>query len=199
MNTTFKHSFQFKANQDLVKLFEGVNKFSTLVKNIEKLSTKNPDRYDPNDYKGDAFEFFVEVFLKAFQFDNRITLREYEPNMGMDNGVDGFGLNWLGEKSAVQIKYRSNTSHLLTHTEDGIGNLIHDGLHEGIMYGNEKKGERRHYIFTTAKGLHYYTENENFRNKVECFGYEHFKFVLDKNDQFWNWCRSIAKELTKKK
>jgi hypothetical protein len=138
------------------------------------------------------------MFLKAFQFDSRVCLNNYEPNMGMDNGADGFGLNYVGEKSVVQIKYRSDSSYLLTNNEDKIGNLIHDGLHEGIVYGKEKKGERRHYIFTTAKGLHYYTENENFRNKVECFGYEDFRSVLDKNKAFWNWCRQVAKNLTKK-
>jgi hypothetical protein len=200
MTTNLKHAFQFKANQDLVKLFDGVNKFSNLIKNIEKLSIKNPDKYNINEYKGDAFEFFVEMFLNAFQFDNRVMVSNYEPNKGIDNGVDGIGVNYFGDKCAIQVKYRSNSETLLSTNQDHLANLIVDAqMRHDITLEKDLKKPKKHFIFTTAKGLHYYTDSSMFEGSVKCFGIEDFKSMLDNNVNFWNWCRETAKSLTKNK
>ena len=43
--------------------------------------------------KGDAFEFFVELFLALHPTDNRVGVYNYKPNQENDNGVDGVGIN----------------------------------------------------------------------------------------------------------
>jgi hypothetical protein len=57
------HGFGIRAH-DLMGLFDKTNKISTFMNKLEKQSLLNPIRYDPSKYKGDGFEFFVEIFLK---------------------------------------------------------------------------------------------------------------------------------------
>jgi hypothetical protein len=47
-------------------------------------------------------------------------------------------------------------------------------------------------VFTTAKGLHHYTDHENFRGTVKCFGYDEIRSLVDNNLHFWNF---IQKEI----
>jgi len=56
------HGFGLRSH-DIVGLFDKTNKVSTFMNKLEKQSTKDPLRYDPNKYKGDGFEFLVEIFL----------------------------------------------------------------------------------------------------------------------------------------
>jgi hypothetical protein len=58
-----EHSFITKSH-DLFGLFDGVNKMSTFSRRLEKQANIDRLRYDYNDYLGDGFEFFVELFLK---------------------------------------------------------------------------------------------------------------------------------------
>jgi len=62
MKIDILHGFPHRSH-DLVGLFEGVNKLSTFMSRLEKQSEMNPARYSPDKYKGDGFEFLVEVFL----------------------------------------------------------------------------------------------------------------------------------------
>jgi len=57
-----EHNFKTKSHS-LTRLFEGVNKMSTLMHKIEQEAVLDTLRYDPHKYKGDAFKFFVELFL----------------------------------------------------------------------------------------------------------------------------------------
>ena len=104
-----------------------------------------------------------------------------------DNGVDGVGLNINGDKCVVQIKYRSNNYELLSSNKDNLSNLFSDGmLNHDVVYDNKNKKNYRHFIFTTAKGLHFYTEQEMFKKRIKCFGYKEIKQLVDKNYAFWN-------------
>ena len=51
----------------------------------------------------------------------------------------------------------------------------------------------KHYVFTTAKGLHWYTDGKFLKGTVKCFGYDDFRSLLDGNDAFWEYCREITK------
>jgi hypothetical protein len=79
-----EHNFKTKSHS-LTRLFEGVNVMSRLVRNIERESLIDPLRYDPIKYKGDAFEFFVELFLYLHSTDNRVCVYNYTPNQINDN------------------------------------------------------------------------------------------------------------------
>lgn len=184
------HTFQYTGKQDLQELFEGTNKFSTLVRKIGQLAQRNPTSYDPDKYKGDAFEYFVELFLQAFNFDDRVGVSNYSPMQENDNGVDGIGTNLRGEKSVVQVKYRSDSTQLLTGNGDHLVNMISSGIIDHKVSPIENiKEVPKHYIFTTAEGLHHYTDQENFKGRVRCFGYKDFKKLVDNNINFWNYCR----------
>lgn len=190
-----KHGFQTKAH-NLISLFQGVQTLNGFMKNLEDQATIDPDRYDPFKYVGDGFEFFIELFLTLHPCDNRVGVYNYEPNMGADNGVDGYGINIRGEKSVVQVKYRSNTQQFLTANADHLSNLLSDGmLTFDVVTDNKDKKNFRHFVFTTATGLHFYTDQEMFKGKVKCIGHTDIRCMIDDNFPFWERAREIVKEL----
>jgi len=195
MKTTLEHNFKTQAH-DLKALFNGVTKFATFCRKLEEQSLLDPDRYDSDKYKGDGFEFFVELFLMLHPNDNRVGVYEYHPTQENDNGVDGYGVNLLQEKCVVQIKYRSNNQYLLTSNQDHLANLITDGMgtHE-VVYDMKNAKNYRHFIFTTAEGLNFYTEEQMFKSKVRCFGYKDFRSLLDYNSEFWKNALNIIENL----
>jgi hypothetical protein len=200
-----EHGFANRAH-DLAALFSRTNKISTFMNKVDKQSLLDPIRYDPNKYKGDAFEFLVEIFLKSHAYDNRLGISDYTPVQIDDNGVDGFGINLTGQKCVVQIKYRSNNKDLLTANEDKLSNLISDGmLQHGVSLTPDlikdvksKKIAPLHYVITTANGLHHYTDNEFFKGVVHCISYDQLRSMLNGNISFWNLCREIVGNITEK-
>jgi len=192
-----QHGFGKRAH-DIVALFKDTNKMSTFMRKLEKQGKLDPDRYDRDKYVGDGFEFLVELIIKTSQYDNRINIAGYEPVQSDDNGVDGTGLNSLREKCAIQVKYRSNTMKTLTANEDHLSNFIADAMFKFKIIAPESNTDvPRHYVFTTAKGLNFYTDNEMFKGFVKCYGIEDLKSLLDNNFHFWDLCRNIASELKK--
>lgn len=189
------HGFGLRAH-DLTALFNKTNKVSTFMGKLEKQSLIDPDRYDSNKYKGDGFEFLVEILLKSHAYDNRLGITSYEPVQSDDNGVDGVGVNLSGEKCVVQVKYRSNSKTVLTANTDHLSNMISDGMiKHKVVIAEDNTKIPRHYVVTTATGLHHYTDNENFKGFVHCIGFEHLRALLDNNLSFWNLCREIVKEI----
>lgn len=190
-----KHGFQSKSH-GLTELFDGTNKMSSFMYKLEKQSRLDPDRYDPDKYVGDGFEFFVELFLKSHCYDNRVGITGYEPVESDDNGVDGTGFNMIGEKCAVQVKYRGNTMYHLTTNQDHLGNMVVDAMMKfDITKPADKNCVPRYYVVTTAKGLHYYTDNEVFKGFVKCIGIDDLKYMLDGNLSFWNMCREVVSKI----
>lgn len=193
---------------------------------LEKQSLIDTDRYDSNLYVGDGFEFLVEILLKSHSYDNRLGITNYEPVQSGDTGVDGTGVNLVGEKCVIQIKYRSNTSTFLTANEDKLSNMFSSAqtkygissinseietLRNNIeLIGERKINKRinelkkfekvkRHYVITTASGLNNFTDSEMYKNQVVCIGYENLRVLLDDNLSFWDLCREICKEITDSK
>jgi hypothetical protein len=201
-----KHGFGLRAH-DLLGLFDKTNKISTFMNKVEKQSLLDVTRYDANKYKGDAFEFLVEILLKSHAYDNRLGITSYDPVQSDDNGVDGVGINLSGEKCVVQVKYRSNKGAVLTANQDHLSNMISDGMFKHGVSADpaklslitEGKVAPLHYVITTATGLHHYTDNENFKGYVHCIGYDQLRAMLDNNLSFWNLCRQIAKSIIESK
>jgi hypothetical protein len=201
-----EHGFGLRSH-DLVGLFDKTNKISTFMNKLGKQSLIDPIRYDSNKYKGDGFEFLVEILLKSHAYDNRLGITNYEPVQSDDNGVDGVGVNLSGEKCVIQVKYRSDNKSVLTANEDKLSNMISDGMFqhgvsatpEKLKMISEKKVAPLHYVITTATGLHHYTDNENFKGFVHCIGYDQLRVMLDNNLSFWNLCREISKTIVDSK
>lgn len=200
-----EHGFGFRAH-DIIGLFDKTNKLSTFMNKLEKQSLIAPDRYDPDKYKGDGFEFLVEILLKSHAYDNRLGITNYSPVQSDDNGVDGTGVNLSGEKCVIQVKYRSNNKAVLTANKDHLSNMISDGMFKHgvsadvakLQLITEKKVAPLHYVITTASGLHHYTDSENFKGYVHCIGHDHLRSMLDNNLSFWNLCRQIAQDIISK-
>ena len=179
------HPFIYRCH-DLDGLFEKVKTLSQFMKRLEKQSQLYPERYSIEKYLGDGWEFFCEALIKTHQYDNRIGISGYNPVTKNDNGVDGYGVNLFNEVCAVQPKYRSNTKGLLTSEGDSLNSFITEALLEKNIQPSKKY---RHFVFTTAKGLHYYTDHEKFRGMVKCYGYEDIRSLVDNNLHFWNFIR----------
>ena len=181
---------------DLIRLFDGVNSLKEFKKRLESQSDIVL-KISKQDYLGNGFEFFVEMFLKSFPSDNRIGISGNDYTVVPsedDNGCDGYAKNLDGLKCAVQIKYKSNKTAPLSRTDDNLGSMIEEALHEGITYSSEDKTPR-HFIITTGSGMKQYTKEKKFRNKVRCINYSTLDNILYKTPMFWGNCRSVVREL----
>ena len=189
-----EHTFT-KRCQDLTSIFDKVYTMRKLINSIERsASVQNPARQPIDKYKGDCFELFIEIFLKLHPYNQFLKISDYHPNLGVDVGIDGFCINTNLEPSIVQIKYRTNTQEYLETNKDHLANFVAQGAtHFQILPSDENI---RHYIFTTAAGLNFYTNDEVFLNKVRCIGYEQLCKVVDNHKPFWNEVRRIV-ELNK--
>lgn len=197
MKTKLEHIFITKSHS-LMNLFKDTHLLSTFMRKLEKDALLDPNRYDPMKYVGDGFEFFVELFLLLHPSDNRIGIYDYRPVQENDNGVDGVGTNILEDKCVVQVKYRSNTQSFLTTNQDHLSNLITDGMGQhGVVYDQENVKNYRHFVITTAKGLHFYTDTEMFKSRVKCIGYNDLRNMIDSNYSFWNQAKEIVEQYNK--
>ena len=189
MKGILQHNFKDQAH-NLTNLFSGVHLMSTFMRRLEQQALEDVNRYDPDKYVGDGFEFFIELFLMLHPVDNRVGVYDYKPVQENDNGVDGIGVNIRGERCVVQIKYRANTQSLLTATQDHLSNMFSDGMvAHNVTSDNTDAKNFRHFVFTTAKGLHFYTDAEMYKGKVKCIGYNDLRAMLDNNIPFWNKVR----------
>jgi len=220
-STDIQHVFKTRAH-DLKALFDGTNTMAAFMRKLEAQALLRPHLYDRDKYVGDGFEFLIEIFLKTHFCDNTIGISEYEPIQVDDTGADGIGKNINGEKCVIQIKYRTNTTGFLTANTDHLSNLInaaqnHYGIstivsEKAIIKAQFEKGNLtdakynkaikqletsapRHYVFTTASGLHHYTDNTMFNGQVKCYGINELRAKLDNNIPFWDTIRKIASEI----
>ena len=186
-----QHTFLTKAH-DIQGLFKGVTKLSGFVKNLASQASKDPIRYSEEKYLGDGFEFFIELLLALHPCDNRLGVYDYTPNEINDNGVDGTAINNRLEKCVVQIKFRTNKIQQLTANADHLSNLISDGMGAfGVIYDQENSKNYRHFVFTTAAGLHFYTDQEMYKGHVKCFGYKELRSLVDNNLIFWDKAQKL--------
>lgn len=187
-----EHHF-LTTSSNIIDLFEDTRKLSTFCRKLEKQAELDASRYPFEKYIGDGFEFLVELIINLSECDNRIGIRGYKPVLKDDNGVDGFGTNLKNERSAVQIKYRVNSQKLLTSSNDRLDSFMSEAMFNGILPETEDKC-KRHYIFTTADGLHHYTLNEKFRKSIKVFGYNEIRELIDGNTHFWDKALDSIKE-----
>ena len=179
------HKFTRRATDEEKLSIASAGSLSAMVKVIAILSEKkDPNRYKPDNFKGDAFEWFAEFFFKTFGNDNFfLNVNGYQPNKGADYGVDGFGKysKDTTKSVAVQIKYKSNLTKVLSSAEDNLSNF---GLHANAKYGVEID-EKYLIVFTSGKGIAQTTQKGIFNDKVTCINGEIIKRYIDTNESFW--------------
>jgi hypothetical protein len=196
-------------------LFSGINNFDDWDKNLRKIAISEIGSTYRNDPKGplkcrglflgDSFELFVEILYKILPGSPSLgRIFDYRPasiKKGVeDNGVDGFGKNREGKNCVVNIKYRSNKIEFLSANEDHLCNMFPQGMiHFGVEGMGEKgpKKSKLHFIITTAKGLHFHTEQKMFDNRVCCISIEEIKYAVDGVSSFWDKARKMIEKSIK--
>lgn len=190
MKIELEHPFIWNSH-NIDELLIGTKKIATFCRKLENQAIWYPNRYDSEKYKGDGLEFLSEALIKLSPTDNRIGIGNYHPELKDDTGVDGFGTGIDGNPATIQIKYRSDSTKLLTANEDHLSNFVMTSL---IRYKVPTDTKTNLLIITTAEGLHYFTNNEMFQKQVRCIGYKQLKELLDNNLLFWDNLRLLVKE-----
>ena len=179
------HRFK-KTCYNTEELLSGVDTLSKFMRQVEAQCTQYPHRFSPEVYKGDAFEAFIEVLIKASPIDPRINIVQYQPiKRSGDWGVDGAGLcHDLVTPHTVQAKYRSNAASVLTANEDHISNFVAHST-TSRKYRGVNGEQPRMTLFTTAKELHRKVRDHMYEKNVRVIGYRDLKAFVDHNDAFW--------------
>ena len=186
------HTFIKKYPEEIQVLLNDVTSWKEFNKNLHTMASNLDGFAEYKTVLGDGFELFVEGFIKLTETDERYGIHDYDPvPIEMDYGIDGMGMNIIGEKSAVQIKYKTDPTTYLTTNESHLSNMVVQGLHEGIdSYGDIIP---RYYIFTSCRGLHRNTDVNVFRGKIKCYGISDIRQRVDNNVPFWNQLRNLIK------
>lgn len=146
-----------------------------LASNIEDFNVRNK-------LKGDMLEVFAEIFFNVFSADEGVGLYNYKPvEIGDDYGVDATGVNPNGRITAVQVKYRSNPTELIsygdiarTFTSAVLQLNLEDVLH----------CERTVYLFTNCNGVTGAFEKV-MQNKTVIINRDIISHKVDNNITFW--------------
>jgi len=175
---------------------QGCTTLNMFCKRLVKQSEKHPERHDPMKYRGDGFELLVEALFKSAPSNRQLGVFDYQPiEGGEDTGVDavGFGIN--GKQAAVQIKFRSDSTSLLTANKDHLMNF---GFAAQNKYGVDIEDKNNMIIVTNAKALHHFTNSEMFLGKVHVIKYADLKKLIDGNIAFWTmFSRAITEARSK--
>ena len=176
---------------DAKKLLEGVNSLGVFMRRVEKLSTDQKwitANWSPEEYKGDAFETFVEVLIKQSPIDKRLNIVNYRPHNqkidGPDMGIDGYGRSHSGNLHTVQIKYRSNVQSVLTANQDHIANFVASTTSSAVYKDADMT------VFTTAKGVNQKVNEHMFNGRVRIIGYSVLNKLVNDNIPFWDSFRT---------
>lgn len=172
---------------DFPELIEGVTTLREFELKIAKRCDKHPNVIKPDDYKGYAFEIFVEFLFKYLNGDPTTTyVVDYEPNNERDKGIDGIGRSIKdGLGAYVQAKYRSNPTYLLKN-DDNVSNL---GLDAHLNYHSNFNGYNW-IIVTNCKGVH--PEHPAF--PCHQITRKRIQRMVDNIPVFWEDFRSVVQE-----
>lgn len=151
------------------------------MKHIKKMSEEIQDDEERQVFKGDMLEILAEIFFKAFSNSPRIGLTNYEPiPLEEDYGVDGKGINAVGKKCAVQVKYRSNPEDSVTYAE-----MARTYTSAIVQLNIPLEGDDCLYIFTTAFGVSVACKTV-FGKKLRIINRDIIANEINNNVNFWD-------------
>ena len=189
MNIELDHPFKLNCH-NLKELVECRN-LSSYKNKLSKQSLLYPNRYEPDKYCGDGFEYLVEAIIKLSPMDNRIGIGEYKVIITGDTGVDGCGIGINLKPATVQCKFRIDSTKLLT-TDDKLSNFIAASQNK---YGVDINDIDNMLVVTTAKDIHYFTKNEMLYKKVRCVGDKQLRTLIDNNFLFWENFKLLSENI----
>jgi hypothetical protein len=137
---------------------------------------------DKQKFKGDMLEVLSEIFFNAFSMDESVGVSDYTPvALEDDYGVDGFGVNANGHNVAVQVKFRSRPTELVTYAE--VSRTYTSGK---IMHNLDLDHDKTIYVFTTANGVTNPCE-EVLGRRMVVIARPQIAHKVDNNKLFWKF------------
>ena len=187
--------------KDTKKLSTVINKIIKESKNWKKFGYKEKNKetgiIDPlinaNNMAGELFEIYCELFFKILGCYRKIGVYNYKPEQEDDCGVDASGIGMNDKPLTIQCKFRRNNEKELTEGD------LHQFWGQSLVRFNVEKDDRNNLVvFTSAKGLHFFTDGKVFLNRVRTVGYDDIRKNVDNNNPFWNELNDYIKKTIKK-
>lgn len=198
MNIQLVHKFAIDVRSPWDKLLKDVTTLREFQNRIASNSKLNTEHLPPelaekriNDFKGGAFEVFVEMLLKTHSYDRRLGIANYAPlsSSSKDTGVDGTGIGTNNKPATVQIKYRSNPTYVLTANDDHLSNFLCASI---FKYNVDKDDTHNMWIFTNCAGVNSMTMKEMLYDRVKCINGDQLSELVDNNLPFWDAFRTAT-------
>ena len=199
-----KHSFRYTCD-DWSSILAGVCNIADLVKSIEAHAKKSvPPIFDKEttakrayQYAGDAFEVFVEYFIKSHGASSEVGITNYEPlaqlgNTDKDTGVDGTGIGTNEKPATVQCKFKTNRTAILSANEDHLCNFAWASVKK---YGVDLNDNNNMLIISTGQELASFTAHEMLMDSVRFLGYHELSKMLDNNFVFWEGFKTATMQI----
>jgi superfamily II DNA or RNA helicase len=188
MTIELKHPFKDKCpNIDgLLKRDDGtiINGIESLCSHIKKEAEKYSTIIEPEKYKGDALELFVEYLIKVDGADNRIGIYDYRlltDDGDEDCGVDGHGRGDNQNPATVQVKFRRG-DYVLKANEDHLSNFLTSSWSD---YGVPIEDTKNMLIITTGLKVDEISREKMLKNKVRVLNRDALRSMCDNRDEFW--------------
>lgn len=172
----------------LLRTFKDLDKF--IEKEVSEFHKFQGAFESPDVLKGDIFEIFAEGFFHILGGSSHIGIANYKPTpKSEDNGVDGFGIGMDNKPATIQIKYRSNPIYELT--EEDLKQFAFQSI---MVYDVEKTTKNNMIVFTSCKGVHWYTQSQVFKGILRTISRDDIRKNIDNNNSFWIAFREIIED-----
>lgn len=140
------------------------------------------DLDERNKFYGDMLEVFSEVFFTILVGNPAYGLNDYTPvDINDDFGVDATAINVVGHRCAVQVKYRSNPSDIITYSD--IAKTFTSAVCQFDMM-DVVNHDCTIFLFTNAFGVSHQFE-EVLKGKAVIINQGVIKHEVDNNQFFW--------------
>jgi len=149
---------------------------------VIRLSTRIQDLDTRYKFVGDMLEVFSEIFFASFNVDEALGITDYAPvSINDDYGVDATGINANGHHVAIQVKFRSNPSDLISYADIArtyTSALLQLNMHDVYEHNNTV------YLFTNSNGVTG-AFTTVMQNKCVIIDKNVIKTKVDNNLTFW--------------
>lgn len=175
-----------------------INSIESLCSHIKREAEKHSALIDPEKYKGDAFELFVEYLIKVDGADNRIGIYDYRlltDDGDDDYGVDGYGIGENKNPATVQVKFRRG-DYVLTANNDHLSNFL---TASWVNYAVSIEDDRNMLIITSGLKVDEQSREKMLKNKVRVLNRDALREMCDNRPEFWTrFYESVTKSRIQK-